>query len=449
MHKYCKSQSLEFVSPDEVLDAFRYALELADEKGEGSCEDEWRLASFIGVGAGLQPSQMWELRCTILLKHIGCGWLQELFLPYMFWPDPGGEPPVRRSDFSGSIEALSRVFQGSVSEVAQEVHSLSTQSAKIVRCLRFPDSVSDSIRYLYARWDGDGLPAGPAGDSIPLYARIALLAQSIEHFTNQDTRPAALRIVREFAGRWFDPALTSIILEAASAPNFQERVNAAAATVSRSHATVLADDDYQDAIATAFGLMVDAKSSFTSGHSARVARYTDLIAKEMGLAPAHRRWLRRCALLHDVGKLGVSNALLNKPGDLTKEEWALMRDHSRHTKDILSRISIFRAVGDVASAHHERLDGKGYPAGLSGDEISLETRILSTADVFDALTAARPYRPAIEVHHALEIIEGEVGTAIDPACFAALKAGLSPIETFYERFEEVSPARELLAQAAG
>ncbi|CAK9039444.1 3'3'-cGAMP-specific phosphodiesterase 3 (3'3'-cGAMP PDE 3) (V-cGAP3) [Durusdinium trenchii] len=179
--------------------------------------------------------------------------------------------------------------------------------------------------------------------------------------------------------------------------------------IARPYAEFAADEAYLDDIAVAFGLVIDAKSSFTSGHSTRVALYTDLIAIELGLSERRRRWLWRCALLHDVGKLGVSNAILDKPGKLNDEEWTIMRDHARHSENILSRIPVFEEISAVASAHHERLDGKGYPNGLAGDEVTLEMRIISVADIFDALTAARPYRPAMDVETALSTIEREVG----------------------------------------
>lgn len=130
------------------------------------------------------------------------------------------------------------------------------------------------------------------------------------------------------------------------------------------------------------------------------------------------------ALLHDVGKLGVSNAILDKPDKLNAQEWAAVQMHAAYTEEILSRIGAFEELAQVAGAHHERLDGKGYPKGLSAADIALETRIITTADIFDAITAKRPYRGAIPVPQALEMMAEHLGTAIDPGCFAALQAGI-------------------------
>jgi HD-GYP domain-containing protein (c-di-GMP phosphodiesterase class II) len=186
----------------------------------------------------------------------------------------------------------------------------------------------------------------------------------------------------------------------------------------------LVDDDYMDAIAVAFGQVIDAKSPFTAGHSGRVADMAARIAETMGMLPARRRWLHRAALLHDVGKLGVSNTILDKPASLDEREWGEMRRHAAHTGEILGRIGALADIGPIAAAHHERLDGTGYPLGLSDFQITRETRIITLCDIYDALTSDRPYRAAMSIDEALSLMSREVGKAIDPDCFDALKATL-------------------------
>ncbi len=237
---------------------------------------------------------------------------------------------------------------------------------------------------------------------------------------------AALREARARSGTWFDPTLVAAFRRVAAEAEFwncleSDEVERRVFAMEPAAGSVVLDDDYLDDIAAAFGQVVDSKSPFTSGHSERVADYVDAIAADLGLPEARRRWLRRGALLHDVGKLGVSNSVLDKPAKLDREEWVSVQEHAAHTEAILSRIGAFRELAVTAAAHHERLDGAGYPRGLKADQISLETRIITTADIFDAISADRPYRGAIPVEETLEIMAATVGTAIDAECFAALK----------------------------
>jgi HD-GYP domain-containing protein (c-di-GMP phosphodiesterase class II) len=132
-------------------------------------------------------------------------------------------------------------------------------------------------------------------------------------------------------------------------------------------------------------------------------------------------------LLHDVGKLGVSNSILDKPGKLDAEEWDAVKLHASYTETILSRIGAFSELARVAAAHHERLDGGGYPRGLTAQAISLDTRIITTADIFDAITAERPYRGPIPIPRTLEMMAETVGSAIDAQCFDALKVALAQL----------------------
>jgi HD-GYP domain-containing protein (c-di-GMP phosphodiesterase class II) len=133
-------------------------------------------------------------------------------------------------------------------------------------------------------------------------------------------------------------------------------------------------------------------------------------------------------LLHDIGKLGVSNTILDKPAKLNEDEWAAMKRHTTLGEMILSRIAAFEELAAIAGGHHEKLDGNGYPRGLRAEQISLEIRIVTTADIFDALTAERPYRAAMPVDKALSIMTEMVGTALDPRCFDALKRAIRRVE---------------------
>jgi len=163
---------------------------------------------------------------------------------------------------------------------------------------------------------------------------------------------------------------------------------------------------------------IDAKSPFTAGHSKRVAIYATRLARAVGLSDELVEKARFAGLLHDIGKISIPDAVLNKPARLSDEEFALMKSHAQWTHEILGKISFARSLRDipaVAASHHERLDGRGYPTGASLFGLPLLARILAIADVYDALTSIdRPYRKAATPKEGLGILQKEKGASLDP-----------------------------------
>ena len=173
-------------------------------------------------------------------------------------------------------------------------------------------------------------------------------------------------------------------------------------------------------ILKALARAVDAKSSWTAGHSERVTKLALKIADSLNLNHKERKNLHRAALLHDIGKLGISSAILNNPGKLDDVEYKTMKMHPQMGARILEPIDEHSAIIPIVSQHHERFDGRGYPAGLSGTSIHLGARILAVADVFDALNSDRPYREGMPLEKALGIIQQESGRQFDPVVVEAL-----------------------------
>lgn len=166
---------------------------------------------------------------------------------------------------------------------------------------------------------------------------------------------------------------------------------------------------------------VDAKDQYTNGHSQRVAHYAINIAHEMDLAPWRLENIKIAATLHDIGKIGIRDNILNKPGKLTPEEYEAIKTHPRIGANILDEVRFLSKVSEIILHHHERYDGKGYPDGLSGDEISIEDAILSIADTFDAVTTDRPYREAADSDRAIGIILSESGKQFVPQAVEAFR----------------------------
>jgi putative nucleotidyltransferase with HDIG domain len=165
---------------------------------------------------------------------------------------------------------------------------------------------------------------------------------------------------------------------------------------------------------------VDEKDPYTRGHSDRVTRYSMMIAKELGLSEDAIEVVRVSAQLHDVGKIGIEDRILKKPGALTTEEFAIMKTHTTKGANILRPVAQLKEMIPGIELHHESLDGRGYPHGLIADEIPLLPRIIAVADTFDALTTNRPYQQAHDPQEALRIIRTLSGKRLDPAAAAAL-----------------------------
>jgi putative nucleotidyltransferase with HDIG domain len=165
---------------------------------------------------------------------------------------------------------------------------------------------------------------------------------------------------------------------------------------------------------------VDEKDPYTRGHSDRVTRYSVLIATEMGLPPEDVANVRVAAQLHDVGKIGIEDRVLKKPGALTPDEYELMKAHTTKGANILRPVQQLTEIIPGIELHHESLDGRGYPYGLKGDEIPISARIIMVADAFDAMTTDRPYQQAKEPEYVIRIINSLVNTKFDPAVVTAL-----------------------------
>src|SRR5215472_2188040 len=192
---------------------------------------------------------------------------------------------------------------------------------------------------------------------------------------------------------------------------------------------------------------VDEKDPYTRGHSDRVTRYSLLIAKEMNLPPAFLETLQVSAQLHDVGKIGIEDHILKKPGALTEEEFEVMKTHTTKGANILRPVTQLAEMLPGIELHHEALDGRGYPYGLQGDQIPLLARVIAVADTFDALTTNRPYQQAHTPDQALGIIKNLAGKRLDPAAVAALLSVYERGEIKIQRFTIKRPVLTPQAQA--
>lgn len=436
----------------EIVGALSYALDITEGQPVGHSIRCCWIGMHVGRAIGLDDAALSDLYYTLLLKDVGCSSnaarLCQLYLAndlqfksdYKFIDHTLPQLLGFILSHTGMKESLAERFRAVVNivrnggEIARElIETRCHRGADIARQMRFSETVAQGILDLDEHWNGKGQPLGLEGESISLGARIALLAQVIDVFYTSGGPRDAMREVRQRKGTWFDPNLVDVFEDIAGDPNFWVGLGAAdiearVLALEPVQLVITIDDDYLDDVAAGFAKVVDSKSPYTSGHSDRVALFADMIAEAMGLSADRRRWLKRAALLHDIGKLGVSNQVLDKPGKLDDAEFDEIKRHPELGETILSRIAAFADLARIAATHHEKLDGTGYPRRLTAEHLPLETRIVTTADIFDALTADRPYRPAMPVSKALAIMSDMAGSAIDPVCLAALRRAVELLD---------------------
>ncbi len=283
--------------------------------------------------------------------------------------------------------------------------------------------VLDALAGSYERWDGRGVPDGVAGDRIPLAARIAQLAEFLEVAHRSDGIDEALDLARRRSGTQFDPALVEVVLADAEKV-FQglDETDSWDAVIDGEPALahLLSQAECDEALA-AIGRYVDLKSPFTAGHSAAVARLAETTAAGLGLPAADQQLVRRAGLVSGFGRLGVSNAIWDKPGSLTASEWERVRLYPAYTERMLHRAPALEAAGRIAGQVAERLDGSGYPGGLATGGLTLPSRILATAALYQTKRERRPHRSPLDAAEAATFLREEVRAGrLDPVVVDAV-----------------------------
>ena len=281
----------------------------------------------------------------------------------------------------------------------REVAEMITQHAAMTRTLGeqlgLQDHVLDALGAAYETWDGRGWPGELKGADIPLAARIAQLAEFVEVAYRAGGVEAVKSIARERAGKQFDPELAELICANGETifDGLDDIDTWEAVIGAEPELTVVLSWDRFDAALLAIANFVDLKSPYSLGHSSAVADLAAQAGPRLGLAEAEARTLRRAGLVHDFGRLGVSNAIWDKRGPLGAGEWERVRLHPYMTERMLQQSAVLAPLGAIAVQHRERLDGSGYPRRLSGASISRSARILAAADAYQAMREPRPHRP--------------------------------------------------------
>ena len=437
------------VSLAEIISALSLALDLVEDAKPGHAIRTCMLGMRIAEALQLKTSQSADLYYALLLKDMGCSSNAHLICEMVGGDDRIIKRAAKLEDWTrasasavhlmwrnarpgaGLMERLGRLANMALHQDkcnAQLIGTRCERGAQIARKIGLSHQTAEAIRSLDEHWDGSGHPDRLHGQDIPLLSRILNLAQNLDVFAVERGTEVALSVIVERSGRWFDPEIVRVTQSLAQQNvlwmNYGSGAERDVVHAMEPGYQLRADDAQIDRISEAFADIVDAKSSFTFQHSLGVSQATMLIAQELELSPQRKRVMYRAALLHDLGKLRVSNTILDKTSKPDDREWEIIREHPDLSRRILKKIGAFREIAEITGNHHEKLDGSGYPFQLKGEELSLESRMLTVADIYGALHETRPYRAGLEHEEIFAILAKHSPHQLDPDCVEALRRAL-------------------------
>ncbi|MEA2268374.1 MAG: hypothetical protein QOC64_984 [Solirubrobacteraceae bacterium] len=429
----------------QVVGALSHALDITHGQPAGHAARTCLIGMRIAEAIGLDAEDRSALFYALLLKDAGCSTNASRIATLYGADDDVVKRDLKVTDRRRASDALRHVARNAgagatpaararqvlrtavgAARGTRELYAMRCErGADIARMIDLGEATAGAILHLDEHWDGGGHPAGAAGEAIPLLGRILCLSQTMEVFWQRGGPAAAVEVARQRRGTWFDPGLVDALraLEA-DAAFWAALPTARPDAVEPEDRVLVAGDDRLDRIAEGFARVVDAKSPFTGRHSEGVAEIAVALGGELGVGSDDLRTLRRAGLLHDLGKLAVSNRILDKPEGLNEVEWGIVRAHPAMSERILLGVDAFGEIARIAGNHHERLDGSGYGRGRTAVALDPLSRTLAVADVAEALSAERPYRPALPAGEVLAIMRRDAGRKLDADAFAALEGYL-------------------------
>jgi HD-GYP domain-containing protein (c-di-GMP phosphodiesterase class II) len=409
----------------EVVAAFSLATDLGlgqpMEHGLRSCLIATHLAEALELDEGERTCIYW----VTLLAMVGCtadsSEMTELFgddialrgglyevgpsqmaMPRYFLSQAGSDGgPLRRARAGAGLVlgGMHAVMEGFVADCRV--------TGRFAQRLGFGEEVSEPLQQKFARWDGKGIPRGLGGDEIPLAARMLGVSWRMEAEHRRRGVDAALDLANHHAGATLDPNLVAAITPALPKVLTELDEDSWSAIVAAEPQRARLTGDAFDSALEALGDFADLKSPWFTGHSRAVADLSEAAGWRLGLSESDVRELRRAALVHSLGRTGVPNTIWDKAGTLSVSERERLQLYPYLTDRVLRRGSLAQLAA-VASQSQERLDGSGYPRGLSGAAISPAGRLLAAADVYQSMGEARPHRPALSAEDAAVQLRAEV-----------------------------------------
>ena len=462
------------ISLSEVISALSFALDLTEGVVWGHALRSCLLGMRIADEIKLSDEKRSSLYFALLLKDVGCSSNASRMCEIIGGDDRAVKAGAKLEDWtkphkpklsglkllwdnvlpgSGPFDRIARIIRIGMTQHRNNEEMIGLRcdrGASIVTKLGLGVDTAEAVRSLDEHWDGDGYPDSLKGEQISLLARICAVAQHLDVFSSERGVEAAMDTLVERSGKWFDPELVRVAVALHRSGALWNNCLATDSQDDTRRAVLDLDGGRRhklgtgriDQICEAFADVVDAKSHFTFRHSMGVADAAMSIAQGMGLPMERVQLVRRAALLHDIGKLSVSNTILDKATKLNEAEWKVVERHPGLTQQILQRVGPFREMAIIAGEHHEKLDGSGYPKRLMAPQLSLESRIIAVADVYGALSENRPYRVALGNDEILAIMTKLAPHKLDGDCMDVLVGLLSDgIDVAYESQTSVDAVR--------
>lgn len=394
------------------------------EQGLRTCLVATGLASKVGI----EDADVSRVFYLSLLRHVGCTAESEMaatflgdeiafrggaltldftkpsaMMPYMLRHAGAGKSVLGRARHVGRMLTGAKTFMASMDSVCETAQLLAVR-------LGFDEVVQQGLWQIFEHWDGKGLPGRVGGEDIVLPARFVAIAELFEGLCRTEGPDRAVAVIEDRRGSAFAPEITDCLCREADSflPAFEQASAWDDVMALEPPPNGDLTEEQFDEVLTAVADFTDLKSSYTLGHSRGVASLAEAAANSAGLPPADATLLRRAGLVHDLGRVGVSAAVWGKKAALSRDEWEKVRLHPYYTERVLTRPAALAELGQLASMHHERLDGGGYHRAVPGTVLSRPARILAAADGYRARIEARPHRPEMHADAAAASLREEV-----------------------------------------
>ncbi len=417
------------LSRGAFLTALSRAFDLAEGRPQGHAQRVAYIGIYLAGELGLEPARIEEVFFASLLHDVGIA-----------ASDSGAVPldTARGSRLlaggASAADLLLSVPRGGWADLVRSMKVHCEEGANVARKLGFGEGVARAIASHHDSWDGSGAPGSLMGSQVPQAARIVSVADRVESMIGAEASPLAVRrhvpaMVQEMAGKELDPEVAATMLEVAGRDDFWLGLydnDMPGHLMMLNYGGLL---EPRELFETAGGVsdVVDSRTGREPGRGRRVAELAHRVALACDMGERRADLLRVAALLQDIGTLGVPPGLLAKPDILTIDEMATMQQHPIYARDIISEVPGMGAPAWWVGCHHERVDGKGYPGMLAGDEVPPEAQIIGMSEAFDALTSDRPYRRAMTPQDALEVMRGLGGSRFSEYLFSRFMTIVAPV----------------------